>query len=137
MPFATAVSLIGLAAVLFAVYRDRAVVVHGPVAPDWDALPAPADLGHTAFPLAVPGYDPATVDIHLDRLCRAYADLYAAAPEDVREAARAEAALHRGEQPPPVQEGVEDPPPLAGGPDGEPVLETWEPSARPGGQDRA
>lgn len=136
MPLATIVSLIGLAAVLFAVYRDRSVVLHEPAAPDWDVLPAPADLGHTVFPLAVPGYDPATVDIHLDRLRRAYTDLYVAAPHDVRVAARAEAALQRGESP--VPERAADPTPVpADGLDTEPEFETWEPPARPGGQDRA
>lgn len=138
MPLATIVSLIGLAAVLYAVYRDHAVVVHEPASPDWDALPAPADLGHMAFPLAVRGYDPATVDLHLERLRRAYTDLYVAAPEDVRSAARAEAALQRGVQPAAVPERDEDPPPRpADGRDGEPAFETWEPPARPGGQDRA
>jgi len=137
MPFAAVVSLIGLAAVLLAMYRDRAVVVHEPAVPDWDTLPVPADLGHVAFPLAVRGYDPATVDIHLDRLRRAYTDLYAAAPQDVREAARADAAVHRGERAP-VQERDEDPAhqPVEGSAPEAP-FSTWEPPARPGAQDPA
>lgn len=137
MPFAAAVSLIGLAAVLLAVYRDRSVVTHEPVTPEWDALPVPADLGHAAFPLAVRGYDPAAVDVHLDRLRRAYADLYAAAPQDVREAARAGSALRRGEQPPQAPVDEAQPVPPVEEADGEAAFETWQPPTRPGGQDQA
>lgn len=142
MPLATVVSLIGLAAVLLAVYRDRAVLADGPAVPTWDALPAPADLGNAAFPLAVPGYDPASVDLHLDRLRRAYTDLYEAAPEHVLAAARAIAATGAApedvprEAPEPDADPDADPaqPPQPPPPAAEAA---WDAPARTGGQDRA
>lgn len=134
MPLATVVSLLGLAAVLFAVYRDRTVLERGPAAPDWDALPAPVDLGHTTFPLAVPGYDPATVDLHLDRLRRAYTDLYAAAPDDVRAAARA-SSVPAPPQEPPAPVVAHDEVPAQPGVAAE--FATWQPSAPPDGEDPA
>jgi DivIVA domain-containing protein len=97
MLLASVVSLVGLAAVLFAVYADSTLAPPGPHMPDWDALPTPADVSRSEFPLAFPGYDPASVEVHLDLLRRAYADLYAVAPAEVRERARQRAAYRVGE----------------------------------------
>lgn len=116
MVLASVVSLVGLAAVLVAVYADSTLAPPGPQVPDWDALPTPADVSRSEFPLAFPGYDPASVEVHLDLLRRAYADLYAVAPAEVRERARQRAAYRVG-----------DVAPEAGPPPGSPAVEEVEP----------
>lgn len=90
---------LGLATVLFAVYRDEPLAPPVPAAPEWDVLPTPSDVGHGRFPLKFPGYDPTTVEVHLDALRRAYADLYAEAGPETLERARERAALRAGLEP--------------------------------------
>ena len=96
MPVAVVASLLGLVVVLVAYYRDTSLAEVAPAEPDWDLLPAPSDAARSDFPLAFPGYDPATVELHLDRLAGAYADLLAVAPPEVVERARRRAALRLG-----------------------------------------
>ncbi|MDQ3538239.1 MAG: hypothetical protein M3415_05530 [Actinomycetota bacterium] len=100
MGVAIIASLVGLIVVLLAYYRDTQLGDAGPPEPDWDLLPLPADVARADFPLAVPGYDPATVELHLDTLVLAYADLLAVAPPDVLERARWRVAVRRGLEPP-------------------------------------
>ena len=108
MPVAIAASLIGLIVVLVAYYRDPPVLERSLDPGHWDLLPDPSEVARTEFPLAFPGYEPATVEFHFDLLTRAYADLLAVAPPDVIARARSRAALRRGielpddETPPPV-----------------------------------
>jgi hypothetical protein len=97
--------LIGLLAVLVALSRDREAAAHAVTGPDWDPLPEPADLARVTFPRALPGYDPATVEVTFETLIGAYVDLYAAAPPDVRERARRRAAARTGVEIPPAPEG--------------------------------
>ena len=96
MPVAIAASLFGLVVVLVAYYRDAPVVERSLDPEHWDLLPDPSEVARTEFPLAFPGYEPATVEFHFDLLTRAYADLLAEAPPDVIARARARAALRRG-----------------------------------------
>src|SRR5688572_13609391 len=96
MPVAIAASVIGLVVVLVAYYRDAPVVERSLDPGHWDLLPDPSDVARTEFPLAFPGYEPATVEFHFDLLTRAYADLLAVATPDVIARARARAALRRG-----------------------------------------
>lgn len=86
----------GLLAVLVAFYRDAEVEEPGVRHPQWDLLPDPSDVARTEFPLAFPGYEPATVEFHFDLLTRAYADLLAEAGPDAIARARHRAALRRG-----------------------------------------
>lgn len=96
MPVAIAAGVIGLIVVLVAFYRDAPVAEQRPVAPDWDLLPDPGEVARTEFPLAFPGYDPATVEFHFDLLTRAYSDLLASATPEVIARARHRAAVRRG-----------------------------------------
>jgi hypothetical protein len=98
MPVVIAASLVGLAVVLVALWRDEPIAPRGASArgPDWRGLPEPSDLVRVGFPLSFPGYDPATVDLTLDALVRAYEDLWVVAPEDVRDRARRRAAARDG-----------------------------------------
>jgi DivIVA domain-containing protein len=90
---------LGLATVLFALYRDEPLAAPVPATPDWDVLPTPSDVGHGEFRLSFAGYDPATVEVYLDRLRRAYGDLYAEATPETLERARERAALRAGVEP--------------------------------------
>lgn len=96
MPVAIIASLVGLVVVLIAYYRDTPLEERRLQAPNWELLPDPAEVARTEFPLAFPGYDPATVEFHFDLLTRAYADLLAVATPDVLSKARHRAALRRG-----------------------------------------
>ena len=96
MPVAIIASLLGLVVVLIAYYRDTPLEERRLQAPDWELLPDPAEVARTEFPLAFPGYDPATVEFHFDLLTRAYADLLAVATPDVLSKARHRAAMRRG-----------------------------------------
>lgn len=96
MVIAAVVSVLGLAAVLLAVYRDEPLEEPGPARPDWDPLPSPAEVAHGEFPLAFPGYNPASVEVHFDLLRRAYEDLYASAPPEVLATARRRARARAG-----------------------------------------
>ena len=100
MPVAIAATLLGLVVVLIAFYRDAPMVERRLEAPAWDLLPDPTEVARTEFPLAFPGYDPATVEFHFDLLTRAYADLLAVAPPEVQAKARHRAAMRRGLQVP-------------------------------------
>ena len=99
MPVAIVASLLGLVAVLVAYYRDPPLAERRVAAPDWDLLPSPGDLARIEFPVAVPGYDPATVEFHFDLLTRAYSDLLAVAPPEVIAKARHRAAVRLGLDP--------------------------------------
>lgn len=112
MPVAIVVSLLGLAAVLVAYYRDPPLVERRLEPPDWGLLPDPADMARLEFPLAIPGYDPATVEFHFELVTRAYADLLAAATPEVIARARQRAALRQGLDPddvPPATAATPDP----------------------------
>lgn len=91
-------SLLGLAVVAVALLRDEPTVPRGAVvvAPRWQGLPEPADLARVSFPFSIPGYDPATVDVHFEALVRAYETLWSAAPEDIRHRARLRAEARAG-----------------------------------------
>ena len=99
MALAIVASLLGLVTVLVAYYRDAPLEQRTLVAPSWDVLPDPAEVARVVFPMAVPGYDPATVEFHFDLLTRAYADLLAVAPPEVLTRARHRAAVRRGIDP--------------------------------------
>lgn len=99
MAVAIVASLLGLLAVLLAYYRDPPLAQRGIRTPDWDVLPDPAEVARLEFPIAIPGYDPATVELHFDLLNRAYADLLAAAPPEIIARARHRAAVRRGIDP--------------------------------------
>jgi hypothetical protein len=99
MPVAIVASLLGLAAVLIAYYRDAPIAQRSLRAPEWDLLPDPAEVARVEFPVAVPGYDPASVELHFDLLTRAYADLLAAATPEVISRARHRVAVRRGLDP--------------------------------------
>ena len=113
MPVAIVASLLGLVAVLVAYYRDPPLAERGVRLPDWDVLPDPGDLARVEFPVAVPGYDPATVEFHFDLVTRAYADLLAAATPEVITRARHRAAVRLGLDPellpPPTTRAAEPP----------------------------
>lgn len=111
MAVAIAASLLGLVAVLVAYYRDPPLAERTVAAPDWDLLPSPGDLARIEFPIAVPGYDPATVEFHFDLLTRAYSDLLAVASPEVIARARHRAAVRMGLDPDEV------PPPPSRAPD--------------------
>lgn len=100
MTVAIVAGVLGLIAVLVAYYRDAPGKEQGVVAPAWDLLPDPSDVARTEFPMAVPGYEPATVEMHFDLLTRAYADLLASAPPEVIARARHRAAVRQGIEPP-------------------------------------
>jgi hypothetical protein len=114
MPVAIVASLLGLVAVLVAYYRDPPMAERRVEAPDWDVLPDPGDLARVEFPIAVPGYDPATVEFHFDLVTRAYGDLLAVAPPEIVARARHRAAVRLGLDPdaipPPPTRAVEQPP---------------------------
>jgi hypothetical protein len=107
MTVAIVAGVLGLAAVLIAYYRDPPIAEQRVVQPDWDLLPDPSDLARTDFPLAIPGYEAASVEIHFDTLSRAYADLLASATPDVIARARHRAAVRQGIELP--NEGVDEP----------------------------
>ncbi len=96
MWFSAVALLLGLVTVLLAVYRDPELQPPRPAAPDWDLLPMPADVARIDFPLALPGYDPASVETHLEVLRRAYEDVVAVAPPEVLARARRRAAERAG-----------------------------------------
>lgn len=95
MVLAIVVSVLGLLLVLVAYYRDPPIR-RPRLETGWDLLPDPAEVARTEFPLAMPGYESATVEAHFEELNRAYADLLAAAPPDVVARARHRAALRQG-----------------------------------------
>jgi DivIVA domain-containing protein len=100
MTLAVLAAVVGLVTVLVALYRDRTVLDEAPaLVLDWDPLPSTTDIARTEFPLAVPGYEPAAVDVAMDTLAHAYADLLAEAPPDVRARAYRRAAVRLGEDP--------------------------------------
>lgn len=83
---------VGLAAVLVVLYRDEPLPVRRTAA-DWGPLPTPAEVAGTTFPLSFRGYEPGTVDAHLERLRQAYGDVLAVAPPEVIQRARERAVL--------------------------------------------
>lgn len=99
MPVAIAASVLGLITVLVAFYRDEPLQERRLAEPDWGLLPDPGDLARVEFPLAFPGYDPATVEFHFELVTRAYGDLLAASTPEVIGRARHRAALRRGLEP--------------------------------------
>lgn len=109
MTVAIIAAVVGLAAVLVAFYRDPPVEERRAHEPEWGLLPEPGDVARTEFPMAVPGYDPATVELHFDMLTRAYADLLASATPEVIARARHRAAVRRGIEPPVDGEKVRRP----------------------------
>lgn len=96
MAVAVAAGVLGLIVVLIAYYRDAPLEEQRVRHPEWDLLPDPSDVARTEFPLAFPGYEPATVEFHFDLLTRAYADLLASATPDVIARARHRAAVRHG-----------------------------------------
>jgi len=96
MYLTAAALLLGLVSVLVAVYRDSALDTGAPVGPAWEPLPMPSDIARFEFPMSVPGYDPASVELHLETLRRAYEDLVAVAPPEVLARARRRAAERAG-----------------------------------------
>ena len=88
--------LVGLVVVLVALDQDEPLPTPGPARPAFTTLPSPGDIVRTDFPLAWPGYDPATVDVHLEALAKAWAELLAAAPPEVVERAQYLAAMRNG-----------------------------------------
>jgi len=88
--------LLGLVVVVLAVYRDARIEDPRPAGPDWGLLPMPSDVARIDFPLALPGYDPASVETHLEALRRAYEDVVAVAPPEVLARARRRAADRAG-----------------------------------------
>ena len=113
MPVAIAASLIGLVVVLVAYYRDAPVAERSLDLSHWDLLPDPAEVARTEFPLAFPGYEPATVEFHFDLLTRAYADLLAVAPPEIVARARSRAAMRLGIE---LPEGDDTPLPVSHAP---------------------
>lgn len=111
MYVAIVASLVGLVVVLVAYYRDPPLRPHRLQPQDWDVLPMPADIARIEFPMAFPGYDPATVEHHFDLLTRAYSDLLAAAPPEVIARARQKAALRQNIDLGPVSVPVAEVPP--------------------------
>jgi DivIVA domain-containing protein len=97
MVVAIAASLVGLATVLFALYRDREVLEGSETpAQDWDGLPVPADISRQSFPLAFRGYDTVAVEAHLDAVAIAYGELLAVVTPEQRDRARRNAARRAG-----------------------------------------
>lgn len=96
MLVAVALCLLGLLVVLLTWYREADEVGRAASGQGWGPLPQPGDVARVEFPLTFAGYDPASVELHLDALSRAYADLYDMAPESVRVAARQRAAMRTG-----------------------------------------
>jgi DivIVA domain-containing protein len=88
--------LVGLIAVIATLLRDSAVEEPGPSAPGWEGLPGTSDVARADFPMAMPGYDPATVELHLDEVARAYADIVDAAPPEALERARERHRMRTG-----------------------------------------
>lgn len=86
------VCFVGLIAVLWAIWNEPPPPEPALVA-DLAGLPTPADVARAEFPLAVPGYDPAAVEVRLDAIARAWADLLAVTPPEVLERARQRIAL--------------------------------------------
>lgn len=100
MTLAVLAAVTGLVTVLVALYRDRSEYSDAPaIVLEWDPLPSVADVNRLELPLAVPGYEPAAVDTAMDTLARAYADLLAEAPSDVRARAYRRAAVRLGVDP--------------------------------------
>jgi DivIVA domain-containing protein len=96
MLVAAVVALIGLAVVCWALYAEQPLAPPGPSAPEWAGVPTPADIVRADFPMAFPGYDPASVETHLDAVARAYGDLVAVAPSEVLERARRRTLVRLG-----------------------------------------
>jgi hypothetical protein len=93
--------LVGLVVVIVALARDEPL-----------ARPATPDTPPTArssFPLTSPGYDPAAVEVYLDALARALADLLAGAPPEILERARHLGILHGFDVDTPNEELVQAP----------------------------
>jgi hypothetical protein len=90
------IAVAGLLVVLLALQRDAEIDLPAPQAPDWGPLPTRSDLAHTEFPLRVPGYDPASVDLAFDALADSYADLLAEADRATIARARRRAELRLG-----------------------------------------
>jgi DivIVA domain-containing protein len=93
MVVASVACLVGLVVVLVALARDKPPAVPSRVRPALLAMPTPADVARADFPLAWPGYDPAAVDMHLEAVAKAWAELLAAAPPEVVDRAERLAAL--------------------------------------------
>jgi DivIVA domain-containing protein len=91
---------VALAAVLVAVYLDEPVADSGPSGPVWDLLPTPSEVARVEFPMSYPGYDPASVDLHLDAVARVYADLLALTPGEIQQRAARRVAERTGRPPP-------------------------------------
>ena len=106
MIVAVVAGFVGLVAVVVALARDRPLDLPAPSGPDWEGLPAPDDVTRVGFPLAVPGYDPAHVEAHLDAVRRAYEDVLDVLPPQVLERARFRAALRTGHEHVPAAEAA-------------------------------
>jgi hypothetical protein len=128
MIVAVLAAIAGLVAVLIATHHPYAGL-EPPAAPEpeWDPLPAPNDVARPDFPLAFPGYDPASVEAAIEALLVAYEELYAAAAPEARERAHRAAARRRGRGPPAPPERKEPPhaalPAAGGSPMGPPDLD--------------
>lgn len=98
MLVAAVTTLLGAVLVAAALLRDEPMTPRGAsgARPAWQGLPEPADLARTSFPQALMGYDPASVDVHFEQVLRAYEDLWAVAPPELRERARMRAASRSG-----------------------------------------
>ncbi|HWH31277.1 MAG TPA: hypothetical protein VNU01_01255 [Egibacteraceae bacterium] len=101
MLVAAVTTLLGAVVVAAALLRDEPMTPRGAAGarPAWQGLPEPADLARTSFPQALAGYDPASVDVHFERMLRAYEDLWAVASPELRERARMRAASRSGAPP--------------------------------------
>lgn len=96
MLVAAVTSLLGLAVVLVAVYREAPLPPSPGGRPDWALLPTPSDIARTDFLVRLRGYDPVAVDAHLHAAAQAYADLLAVAPPEVVTRARQRSATRLG-----------------------------------------
>lgn len=101
MPVAVLVTLLGVVTVVVALLRDEPMTPRGAAGarPAWRGLPDPADLARVSFPLALSGYDPASVDVHFESVLRAYEDLWAVATPEIRDRARMRAEARDGRPP--------------------------------------
>jgi hypothetical protein len=106
MPTAFVLALLGLLVTLVAWVRDREPVPPAAREPPFAGLPSPADLARLELPSAAFGYDPAAVELTLDVVRRAYAELWTAAGEAARwRAARTLAADASAVPPSPLPAG--------------------------------
>lgn len=105
-------SVVGLAVVTLALLRDEPMVPRGVAGqrPQWRGAPEPADFARVTFPMSTRGYDPATVDVHMEAMLRAYEDLWTVAGDEVRRRAamRAEARAGRVEAGSAITDSVAD-----------------------------